>query len=204
MPTLYQSVARPGPDAPSLSPAEPSIDRRKFGIGALGFLVAGRELMLTPIEAHAQGAAFRTLKADEVAALQALGETLVPTAAKSGMAEFIDQQLSIPAEEALLQARIFNVRPPFANFYRAALGAVDRAAKARHADKPFAQLAAAEQRTFVNDMRQGKIDGWQGPPGPFIYNVLRSDAVDVVYSTVAGYEALGVPYMPHILPTKKW
>ncbi len=33
-------------------------------------------------------------------------------------------------------------------------------------------------------MRQNKIDGWQGPPGPFVYTVLRSDAVDVVYATV--------------------
>ena len=53
-------------------------------------------------------------------------------------------------------------------------------------------------------MRQNKIDGWQGPPGPFIYNVLRGDAVDVVYATMDGYAALGVPYMPHIAPTKKW
>ena len=197
MTTVYDSSSKP-------TTTTPRLDRRQLGIGALAFVVAGRELLLTPREAHAQGAVFRTLKADEVAALQALGETLVPDAAKSGMAEFIDQQLSIPAEEALLQARILNVRPPFANFYRAALGAVDKAAKARHAGKAFAELAAAEQTAFVGDMRVGKIDGWQGPPGPFIFNVLRADAVDVVYSTVAGYEALGVPYMPHILPTKKW
>ena len=196
MTTVYDSTSEPSSTA--------QLNRRQLGIGLLAFTVAGRELLLTPGEAHAQGAAFRTLKAEEVAALQALGETLVPNAAKSGMAEFIDQQLSIPAEEALLQARILNVRPPFANFYRAAVGAVEKAAAARHAGKKFAELAAGEQRTFVNDMRQGKIEGWQGPPGPFIYNVLRSDAVDVVYSTVAGYEALGVPYMPHILPTKKW
>ena len=44
---------------------------------------------------------------------------------------------------------------------------------------------------------------WQGPPGPLVYTVLRSDAVDVVYGTVEGYEALGVPYMPHILPDRR-
>ena len=53
-------------------------------------------------------------------------------------------------------------------------------------------------------MRQNKIEGWQGPPGPFVYGVLRSDAVDVVYATMEGYAALGVPYMPHIAPTKSW
>ena len=61
-----------------------------------------------------------------------------------------------------------------------------------------------EQHDFVDLMRQNKIDGWKGPPGPFVYTVLRSDAVDVVYATMDGYAMLGVPYMPHIAPTKKW
>jgi hypothetical protein len=38
----------------------------------------------------------------------------------------------------------------------------------------------------------------------FVYFLLRSDAVDVVYGTVEGYAALGIPYMPHIAPTKRW
>ena len=38
----------------------------------------------------------------------------------------------------------------------------------------------------------------------FVYTVLRADAVDVVYSTVEGYEMLGVPYMPHIAPERRW
>jgi len=53
-------------------------------------------------------------------------------------------------------------------------------------------------------MRQGKLQGWQGPPQGFVYFVLRSDAVDVVYGTVEGYEALGVPYQAHIMPLKRW
>ena len=154
MTTLYQSVTRRSPATENTTASGPPIDRRQLGIGLFAFIVAGREILLTPGEAHAQGAVFKTLKAEEVAALQGVGETLVPDAKKLGIAEFVDHQLSIPAEEALLQARIFNVRPPFANFYRAALGAVDRAAKARHADRTFAQLTADEQRAFVDDMRQ--------------------------------------------------
>ena len=61
-------------------------------------------------------------------------------------------------------------------------------------------LSPGDKREFVNLMRQNKAAGWQGPPGPFVYAVLRSDAVDVVYSTMEGYEALGVPYMAHIAP----
>jgi gluconate 2-dehydrogenase subunit 3-like protein len=127
----------------------------------------------------------------------------VPGAKDAGVVNFVDQQISVPPEQALLQARILNVRPPFANFYRAALGAIDGAAD-KMKGKKFAQLSPDEQRDFVNLMRQNKIDGWQGPPGPFVYAVLRSDAVDVVYATMEGYAALGVPYMPHIAPTKRW
>ena len=60
------------------------------------------------------------------------------------------------------------------------------------------------QRDFVDAMRQNKIDGWQGPPGALVYFVLRSDAVDVVYGTMEGYQQLGVPYMAHIAPEKRW
>lgn len=183
------------------------IGRRAFiegvGIGAFAFTVGGVEVLLTPRRARAEGVPLRTLTADQAATLDAIGETLVPGAKEAGITNFVDQQISIPADEALLQARIFNVRPPYANFYRAAIGAVDKASDKTKGRK-FAELAPAEQHDFVNLMRQNKIDGWQGPGGPFVYTILRSDAVDVVYNTMEGYAALGVPYMPHIAPTKKW
>jgi hypothetical protein len=93
-----------------------------------------------------------------------LGETLLPGARQASIAHFIDQQLSAPPEEALLEARIMSVHPPYANFYRAAIAQVDRAAQAMHGRK-FAQLSTIERRDFVNFMRQNKIDGWQRPPG---------------------------------------
>ncbi len=183
------------------------IERRAFlqgaAPGALAFTVGGAEVLLTPRAARAQGVPLRTLKAEQAATLEALGETLVPGAREAGISHFVDQQLSIPAEEALLEARILNVRPPYANFYRAALGAVDRASQALNNGRGFAQLNEAEQRAFVSDMRQNKVTGWQGPAGGFVYLLLRSDAVDVVYGTVEGYAGLGIPYMPHIAPTKR-
>src|SRR2546427_8743726 len=184
------------------------IERRAFmkgaAIGVLAFTVGGAEVLLTPSAARAQGVPLRTLTAAQAATLDALGETLVPGARQAGISHFVDQQISIPAEEALLEARILNVRPPYANFYRAALGAVDRASQALNNGRPFAQLNETEQRDFVNNMRQNKIDGWQGPGGSFVYFLLRSDAVDVVYGTVEGYASLGIPYMPHIAPEKRW
>ena len=183
------------------------IERRAFikgaALGTLAFSVGGAKVMLTPRQARAANVPLRTLTAEQAATLDAVGETLVPGAKDAGIVNFVDQQISGPAEEALLQARILNVRPPYANFYRAALGAIDGAAE-KTKGKKFAALGADEQHDFIGQMRINKIDGWQGPPGPFIFAVLRSDAVDVVYATVDGYAALGVPYMPHIAPTKKW
>jgi gluconate 2-dehydrogenase subunit 3-like protein len=184
------------------------LERRAFlqgaAIGALAFTVGGAEVMLTPGAARAQGVPLRTLTADQAATLDSLGEALVPGARAAGLSHFVDQQISIPAEEALLEARILNVKPPYANFYRAALGAVDRASQSGNGGRGFAQLTEAEQKSFVNNMRQNKVDGWQGPPGGFVYFLLRSDAVDVVYGTMDGYAGLGIPYQPHIAPTKKW
>ena len=184
------------------------IERRSFmkgaALGALAFTVGGAQVMLTPREAHAQAVPYRTLNVGEVETLEAVGETIVPTARANGVANFVDQQLSVPAEEALLQARILNVRPPYANFYRAALGAVERASQARNGGRKFAQLNEAERRDFIDNMRQNKIEGWQGPGQGFVYTLLRNDALDVVYGTMEAYAALGVPYMAHIAPTKKW
>ena len=118
-----------------------AIERRAFmkgaGLGALAFTVGGGEVLLTPAEAFAQGVPLRTLKPDEAATIEAMGETLVPGARAAGVANFVDQQLSIPAEEALLEARILNIKPPYANFYRAALGAINNASAAKNG-KPFA------------------------------------------------------------------
>ena len=169
------------------------IQRRAFmqgaAMGTLAFTVGGVEVLLTAGQARAQGVPFRLLSAHQGETIEALGETLVPGARKAGIAHFIDHQISVPPEEALLQARIMNVRPPFANVYRAAIESVDN---------------ASEQREFVNNMRQNKVDGWTGRPGSFVYAVLRADAVDVVYGTMEGYEALGIPYQALVAPEKRW
>jgi hypothetical protein len=183
------------------------MERRVFlqgaGMGVLAFTVGGASVMMTPAAARAQGVPFRLLKAHEAETIEALGEALVPGAKQAGVAHFVDQQVSVPPGEALLEARQLNVRPPFINFYRAAIAAVDKAAEARSGRK-FATLSPEEQHGFIDAMRQNKIDGWQGPAGGFVYLVLRSDAVDVVYGTMDGYESLGVPYMPHIAPDRRW
>ena len=184
------------------------IQRRAFmkgaAIGALAFTIGDADVMLTPRQASAQRVPFRTLAADQATTLDAMGEALVPGAKDAGISNFVDQQISIPAEEALLEARIMNVRPPYANFYRAALGAIEGASQAKYAGRSFAQLSAAEQHDFIDLMRQNKLENWKGPGAGFVYFLLRSDAVDVVYGTMDGYAHLGVPYQPHIAPTRSW
>jgi hypothetical protein len=184
------------------------IQRRAFikgaAIGTFAFTVGGSAVMLTPRQAHAENIPLRTLTADQAATLGAMGETLVPGARDAGIVNFVDQQISGPQEEALLQARILNVRPPFVNFYRGALGGIDKASEALYGGRIFSALNEAEQHDLIDRIRQNKVEGWQGPPAPFVYVVLRSDAVDVVYGTMQGYDALGIPYMPHIAPEKRW
>src|SRR6202011_4610640 len=153
------------------------------GMGMLAFTVGGAEMLMTPGQARAQGVPFRLLNAKEAETIEALGETLVPGAQHAGIAHFIDQQVSVPPGEALLEARIVNVKPPFVNFYRAAIGAVEKAS-ANRSGKTFAALSASEQHEFIDQLRQNKIDGWQAPPGALVYFVPRSDAVDVVYGTM--------------------
>jgi hypothetical protein len=184
------------------------IERRALmkgaALSALAFTAGGAELLLSPRQARAQNIPFKTLTPEQVETLDALGDTLVPGAKQAGISHFVDQQLSVPPGEALLEARILNIKPPYANFYRAALGAIDKASKAANGDRGLAQLNDTERHAFVDLMRQNKVEGWQGPPGPFVYLIMRSDAVDVVYGTMDGYAALGIPYMPHIAPTQRW
>src|SRR5256885_13392881 len=130
------------------------VGRREFmrgALGALAFTVGGAQVLLTPRAARAQGVPFRLLQAREAETLEAIGETLVPGARAAGIAHFIDQQISVPPEEALLEARIMNVKPPYANFYRAAIGAIDKASQAREGRR-FAQINAIGQRELVDLM----------------------------------------------------
>jgi len=184
-----------------------NIGRRRFvkgaTLGALAFTLGGVEVLMAPREARARNVPFRLIDVHQGDTLEAVGETLVPQAREAGIAHYIDQQLSVPPHESLLQARIFNFRPPFADFYRTAIATIDESSR-KLFGREFAQLPASEQRDFVDRMRQNKIEGWKGRPASAVYAVLRADAVDVVYGTMEGYEALGVPYMAHIPPEKRW
>ena len=67
-------------------------------------------------------------------------------------------------------------------------------------------LAYSQTSTSLTGQIKGRVIDRDGSPvsGATVYAVLRADAVDVVYGTMEGYEALGIPYMPHIPPEKRW
>jgi hypothetical protein len=172
-------------------------------ISALVFTVEGAHLTLTPRQAHAADIPMQALKPEEKTALEAFGDVLLPGAKEAGLANFVDHQLAGNPDDCLLVARNLSIAPPYVNFYRAGLAALDGASTKAY-QKPFAGLDKEQKVAFVRALSQKNPDGWQGPPSPFFYFVVRNDATDVVYGTVEGFEKLGVPYMPHILPEKRW
>ncbi len=184
----------------------PAPDRRtliKTGTLLIACVVGGAVVHLSPEDAHAASATPRVLTPAQADTLAHLGETLVPGASAHGIVEFIDSQLATDPAESLLIARYFGVVPPFRDFYTAGLAALDAAAHAAHGQS-FAALAPAPALTLAAALLAGPPPGWTGPPAPLFYLSVRSDAVDVVYGTPQGFEALGVPYMEHILPPRRW
>ncbi len=164
--------------------------------------VEGGEL-LSPRAARAAGLRFRTLTEAQAATLAAFGDALAPGAAEAGIAHFIDHQISIPTEAALLTLRYLDVPPPYAPYYEGIAAAVEAASQATYG-KPFAALSGADQEALIGAIATGTASGWFGVPSPLAYFIVRADAVDVVYGTVEGFEALGIPYMPHIVPPRQW
>ena len=181
--------------------------RRRFlrntGIGLLTFYVGGCEVELTPQEAREKNVAYGVLSDAEVATLDALGEILLPGSAAAGLSNFIDHQLGAAPEDQMLMIKYLGVAAPFASFYQGGLAALNEFSQVQ-TSRTFAELSSEIRTDLVGQIAQGNPDGWQGPPGPFFYFVLRNDAVDVVYGTKDGIESLGIPYMAHIEPPGRW
>ena len=183
------------------------MDRREFlrhtGRGVTVAAIAGPALILSPAEAREQRVALKVLTEPERKTLEAVANVLLPGAAEAGVAYFIDEQLSRPPNDSLLMARYLQVPPPYVNFYKGALQALDGLARAR-GKKPFAELDQAMQEELIAALFPKQPADWRGPPSQPVYLCLRSDAVDVVYGTMDGFTELDIPYLAHIEPVQKW
>lgn len=185
----------------------PHVSRRivtkGVALGALIFTVDGVEVALTPREARAADVPLQVLTPQERETLEAIGDVLLPGAREAGLAYFIDHQLSVPPGECLLAVRVTDTPAPYTGLYRGALAAIEAAAQ-KSSSTRFAMLGADKQIAFVKAMTDASPEGWQGPPARGVYAMLRGDSLDVVYGTPEGFNRVGVPYMPHILPETKW
>lgn len=182
-----------------------TVSRRQFvkqGL-ALTFTVAGKPLLLTPREAHAAGTPFSVLTAQEAGTLKAVCEGLAPGAGEGGAAHFVDQQLGVDPDHCLLFIKYFNAPPPYVDFYRAALSAIRRLSEAAFGAE-VAALRPEDAKALLESLRDDKAADWDGPPAPLVYQVLRNDAVDVVYGDREGFASLDIPYLAHIEPPPAW
>jgi hypothetical protein len=175
----------------------------KSGTLTIACLVAGKIARISPAEAHELAAAPQVLTPYQAEMLGHFAETLVPGARAAGIAEYVDSQLAAEPTESLLIARYFGVVPPFRDFYVAGLASLDAAAKAANR-QPFAKLAPGAALSLSASLLVGPPSAWSTPPPSLFYLAMRGDAVDVVYGTQAGFAALDVPYMEHILPPRRW
>ena len=181
--------------------------RRTFlqsaAIGLFAFSVSGCDALMSPEQARESGADFAVLSPGLVAILDVLGDALVPGAKAAGLAHYIDANLARDAGESLLMVRYLDVTTPQAQFYMAGLAALDSHCRTKNG-KPFIQQSEAEATPIIASLLKGNPAGWDSianaPPAPLFYLAVRGDAVDIVYGTMAGFEALDIPYAGHINP----
>src|SRR5262245_55680886 len=139
------------------------------GVCLLSFVVAGCERKLTPGQARDLDIPFRTLSADEIKAVEALGEILLPGSAHAGLAHYLDHQLSGDPADSMLMIKYLRVPAPFTDFYRGGLQATNAAARAIAQGKSFAELSSAQATDLVARMSAGQLTPWDGPPAAFFY-----------------------------------
>ena len=179
------------------------VDRAfKSSLLALTFKFGGAALLLTPEQARAQGVPLQKLNEEQARRLGLLAEAMVPGSADLGVVHFIDHQLNADPNEALVIAKYFGVALPYLSFYAAGIEAASKLAQ-KSAGKALEELDATEMETLIGSMAPPGtvVDGY---PVFLFYLCLRSDAVDVVYGTPAGFAKLNIPYMQHILPPERW
>lgn len=170
---------------------------------SLSFALPTGMALLTPGQARAGNVPLRRLTAEQAQSLDELGEAILPGAAAAGLTHFIDHQLAADPNDALLVAKYFQVKLPYADFYAAGVQAAEGLARAQ-SGSGIHQLSAPQMQSLLTAMCNPETAVPGGFPLFLFYMCLRSDAVDVVYGTPAGFKKLNIPYMQHIMPPGGW
>jgi len=171
---------------------------------ALSYILGGAHISMTPANAREQDVPLRVFSDSEASTLEALAEAIVPGARQAGICHYLDHHLAQDPEECLLMIKYLGLPPQaYTSFYQSGLANCSKLAKARF-HREWSALKAEEATTLLGDMTKDKTPLWQGAPASFYFFVLRSDATDLVYGTVEGFEGIDFPYMPHITPEASW
>lgn len=132
-----------------------------------------------------------------------LGEILLPGADAAGIVHFVDHHVSVPPADSILMIRYLDWPPPFAALHRGGLATLDAFARTTHGSS-FTEVPAEVAHQVVGAIAPEQSQDWQRQLSQLLFFAARSDAVDVVYGTKAGIEALGLPYLAHIEPERRW
>lgn len=158
--------------------------------------------LLTPQQARARQVPLYHLDATQSAILEKLGEAIVPGSAAAGLTHFIDHELGVDPNDALLIAKYFQVPLPYSEFYAAGVKIADHLAR-KVSGKGIDGLEPARMTALIKTISApGTVE--EGFPIFVFYLCLRSDAVDIVYGTPEGFKKLNIPYMQHIMPPEGW
>lgn len=129
-------------------------------------------------------------------------EAIVSGAETAQVARFVDQNLAGSVGSSLLLLRYFDLNGAV-GFYRKGLAGIDE--ESRHQfDRPFRELEPSQKKTLIKAAIGSGMKIWKDPDPNFFYFITRSDAVDVVYGTEAGFANLDIPYLAHITPPRAW
>tara|TARA_X000000950_G_scaffold80294_1_gene100957 strand:- start:147 stop:677 length:531 start_codon:yes stop_codon:yes gene_type:complete len=169
--------------------------RNLLGFSALtaSFLVLGDRLSLSPAEAVELDFTPEILTRDQLKILELVAEHLVPGSVDAGIGAYLDAQLRA-GEDSLLIGKYVGVDiSAQIDFYKSLASNLQRTLQ-----------SDASTPAVVSALWGDALPDWEGPPASYMLFVLRADALDVTYGTPEGFEALGIPYMAHIMPEKPW
>ena len=101
---------------------------------------------------------------------------MLPGAGEAGVAHYVDDQLSRP--DPLLFLKYMEYPTPHLEFYRQGLAALDRLSRLRH-NSPFAGASQEQKVATIREISHKNPEGWNGPPAPLFYFVVRNDAINI-------------------------
>lgn len=149
-----------------------------------------------------ENTSYKVLTAAEVETLAAWCATMVSGADQAGVARFVDENLAGDQAASLLLLRYLDASD-MAGFYRKGISGIEKECQHRFG-LTFVRATATQRLELVEAAIASKMQVWIEPTPNFFYFISRSDAVDVVYGTQAGFADLKIPYLAHIQPPKPW